>query len=165
MLLQVHVLPRDILGRSTFGLSMWLLKWLPIWVVDRFLLLVSWLTLGDTSQLGLERPHLGPLELKAISGKTPVLDVGTLAKIKSGNVKVSQHRLTLPYPSNNWLVRRTVVLYLTRTFLDLWNSQICPGIKRIVSDGAEFIDGRAENFDVVVLATGYRSNVPSWLKV
>ncbi|CAA6665968.1 unnamed protein product [Spirodela intermedia] len=124
----VHVLPRDILGRSTFGLSMWLLKWLPIRAVDRFLLFVSWLTLGDTSQHGLERPHLGPLELKAVSGKTPVLDVGTLAKIKSGNVK------------------------------------ICPAIKRMMSHGAEFIDGRAENFDVVVLATGYRSNVPSWLK-
>ena len=27
---RVHVLSRDILGKSTFGLSMWLLKWLPI---------------------------------------------------------------------------------------------------------------------------------------
>jgi lysine/ornithine N-monooxygenase len=29
----------------------------------------------------------------------------------------------------------------------------------------EFVDGRIENFDVVILATGYRSNVPYWLKV
>ena len=87
-LVKVHVLPREMLGKSTFGLSMWLLKWLPMRLVDRFLLMVSWLLLGDTSHLGLDRPRLGPLELKNLSGKTPVLDVGTLAKIKGGDIKV-----------------------------------------------------------------------------
>ena len=57
-------------------------------LVDRFLLIVSRLMLGDTARLGLDRPEMGPLELKNWSGKTPVLDVGTLAKIKSGDVKV-----------------------------------------------------------------------------
>lgn len=76
------------LGKSTFGLSMWLLKWLPMRLVDRFLLITSRLLLGDTSRLGLDRPEIGPLELKNLSGKTPVLDVGTLAKIKSGDIKV-----------------------------------------------------------------------------
>lgn len=87
-LLQVHVLPQEMLGRSTFGLSMWLLKWFPMRLVDRFLLLVSRFMLGDTEKFGLRRPEFGPLELKSRSGKTPVLDVGTLAKIKSGNIKV-----------------------------------------------------------------------------
>lgn len=86
--LKVHVLPREMLGKSTFGLSMWLLKWLPMRLVDKFLLIVSWLMLGDTARFGLDRPQLGPLELKNLSGKTPVLDVGTLAKIKSGDIKV-----------------------------------------------------------------------------
>lgn len=85
---QVHVLPREILGSSTFGLSMWLLKWFPVQMVDRLLLLVARLMLGDTSRFGFERPQIGPLELKSLSGKTPVLDVGTLAKIKSGDIKV-----------------------------------------------------------------------------
>ncbi|KAK9269191.1 hypothetical protein L1049_000960 [Liquidambar formosana] len=124
----VHVLPQEMLGRSTFGLSMWLLKWFPIRLVDRFLLLVSHFMLGDTAQLGLKRPKLGPLELKSVSGKTPVLDFGTLAKIRSGNIKV------------------------------------CSGIKRLTRHAAEFVDGRVENFDAVILATGYKSNVPSWLK-
>lgn len=57
-------------------------------LVDRFLLITSRLLLGDTSRLGLDRPEIGPLELKNLSGKTPVLDVGTLAKIKSGDIKV-----------------------------------------------------------------------------
>lgn len=124
----VHVLPREMLGKSTFGLSMWMLKWLPIRVVDRLLLIVSWMILGDTARFGLDRPRLGPLELKNLSGKTPVLDVGTLAKIKSGDIKV------------------------------------LPGIKRLKRHTVEFVDGKMEKFDAIILATGYRSNVPSWLK-
>lgn len=58
-------------------------------LVDQFLLLMSYLMLGDTAQVGLSRPELGPLELKSKSGKTPVLDVGTLAKIKTGEIKVN----------------------------------------------------------------------------
>ncbi|THU52885.1 hypothetical protein C4D60_Mb10t08630 [Musa balbisiana] len=110
------------LGRSTFGLSMWLLKWLSVKTVDRFLLLAARLVLGDTSKYGLHRPQLGPLELKSLSGKTPVLDVGTLAKIKSGDIKVR------------------------------------PAVRRIMEHGAEFADGTVEEFDVVILATGYQSN-------
>ncbi|KZV51134.1 hypothetical protein F511_06198 [Dorcoceras hygrometricum] len=124
----VHILPQEMLGRSTFGLCMWLLKWLPIQLVDRFLLIVSWLVLGDTSRLGLDRPQLGPLELKNLSGKTPVLDVGTLDKIKSGDIKVF------------------------------------PSIRRLGHRSVEFVDGRRESFDAIILATGYKSNVPSWLK-
>ncbi|KAL3650831.1 Indole-3-pyruvate monooxygenase YUCCA6 [Castilleja foliolosa] len=124
----VHILPREMLGKSTFGLSMWLLKWLPIRLVDRFLLLASWLLLGDTGRFGLDRPRVGPLELKNLSGKTPVLDVGTLDKIKSGDIKVY------------------------------------PGIQRLSHQSVEFVDGREENFDAIILATGYKSNVPFWLK-
>lgn len=82
------MLPQQMLGTSTFGLSMWLLNWLPTRLVDHFLLLMSRLMLGDTSRFGLNRPQIGPLELKSKSGKTPVLDVGTLAKIRTGNIKV-----------------------------------------------------------------------------
>ncbi|XP_052208942.1 indole-3-pyruvate monooxygenase YUCCA6 [Diospyros lotus] len=124
----VHILPQEMLGRSTFGLSTWLLKWLPMRLVDVFLLIVSRLMLGDTSRLGLNRPKLGPLQLKTLSGKTPVLDIGTLDKIKSGDIKVR------------------------------------PAIRRLSCHTVEFINGRKENFDAIILATGYKSNVPSWLK-
>ncbi|KAK8581748.1 hypothetical protein V6N12_071957 [Hibiscus sabdariffa] len=126
--LVVHVLPQEMLGKSTFGLSMWLLKWFPVSLVDRFLLLASRFILGDTGKLGIRRPKLGPLELKSRCGKTPVLDVGTLAKIKNGDIKVY------------------------------------PGIKRITRRAVEFVDGRKEDFDAIILATGFKSNVPQWLK-
>ncbi|KAJ0031171.1 hypothetical protein Pint_13172 [Pistacia integerrima] len=125
----VHVLPQEIIGISTFGLSMSLLKWLPVRLVDQFLLLMSWFLLGDTAQIGLIRPKLGPLELKNLFGKTPVLDVGTIGKIKSGDVKV-----------------------------------IRQGIKRLKKDSVEFVDGKDEKFDAIILATGFKSNVVSWLK-
>ena len=85
---QVHVLPREMFGTSTFGVAMKLLKWLPIKLVDRFLLLLAKMVLGDTERHGLRRPKLGPLEIKNITGKSPVLDVGAWSLIKSGNIKV-----------------------------------------------------------------------------
>ncbi|XP_040376438.1 indole-3-pyruvate monooxygenase YUCCA4 [Oryza brachyantha] len=124
----VHVLPREVLGCSTFGICMWLLRWLPIQTVDRLVLLVARLVIGDTARLGFPRPALGPLELKAVSGKTPVLDVGTLAKIRTGHIKV------------------------------------VPAVQCFQEHGVEFVGGRVEEFDVVILATGYKSNVPYWLK-
>lgn len=35
----------------------------------------------------------------------------------------------------------------------------------MTATGAQFEDGQTDDFDVVILATGYRSNVPKWLKV
>lgn len=43
--------------------------------------------------------------------------------------------------------------------------QVQPAIRRMTGHRVEFVDGRSEDFDAIVLATGYRSNVPSWLKV
>lgn len=85
---QVHVLPREMFGFSTFGIAMALLKWLPLKLVDKVLLLLATIILGNTDQLGLRRPKTGPIELKNATGKTPVLDVGALAQIKSGKIKV-----------------------------------------------------------------------------
>ncbi|KAG2396042.1 indole-3-pyruvate monooxygenase [Vigna angularis] len=66
----------------------------------------------------------GPLELKNTKGKTPVLDLGALTKIRSGDIKV------------------------------------VPGVKRFNSGEVELINGEKLYVDVVVLATGYYSNVP-----
>ncbi|KAE8807429.1 putative indole-3-pyruvate monooxygenase YUCCA9 [Hordeum vulgare] len=125
---KLHVLPRDILGISTFGLSVFLLKWLPMKWVDALFLFLSRLILGETGKYGLQRPKIGPLQIKKSTGKTPVLDIGALRKIRDGEIKV------------------------------------VPAINRFTESGVEFADGRKEDFDAVILATGYKSNVPSWLK-
>jgi indole-3-pyruvate monooxygenase len=76
------------MGLSTFTLSVWLLKFLNVKIVDQILLLLARLILGDTKYIGISRPTLGPMELKSLFGTTPVLDVGTISKIKSGDIKV-----------------------------------------------------------------------------
>ncbi|XP_010510306.1 PREDICTED: probable indole-3-pyruvate monooxygenase YUCCA5 [Camelina sativa] len=124
----VHVLPREIFGKATFEISMMLMKWLPLWLVDKLLLILAWLILGNLTKYGVKRPNMGPMELKVVTGKTPVLDIGAIEKIKSGDVDV------------------------------------VPGIKRFYRNHVEFVDGQRLNLDAVVLATGYRSNVPSWLQ-
>jgi hypothetical protein len=105
------------LGQSTFGLSMWLLKWLPVRLVDRFLLIVSRLMLGDTARFGLDRPELGPIELKNLSGKTPVLDVGTLAKIKSGDIKVLSQLYHVSY--NEYITSSLFILLSLASYVCL----------------------------------------------
>ncbi|KOM30287.1 hypothetical protein LR48_Vigan1086s002200 [Vigna angularis] len=124
----VHVLPREVFGKSTFELATLMLQWLPLWVVDRVLLVLAWLVLGNTEKFGLKRPLEGPLSWKNRKGKTPVLDIGTLEKIKSGDIKV------------------------------------VPAIKRFENGCVELVNGEKQDVDAVVLATGYRSNVPSWLQ-
>ncbi|TMW99720.1 hypothetical protein EJD97_002091 [Solanum chilense] len=84
----VHVLPREIFGKSTFELAMLLMTWLPLWLVDKILLILTWFILGDIEKYGLKRPSTGPLQLKNSQGKTPVLDIGALEKIRAGKVKV-----------------------------------------------------------------------------
>ncbi|CAH8309397.1 unnamed protein product [Eruca vesicaria subsp. sativa] len=124
----VHVLPREILGKSTFELGVTMMKYMPVWLADKTLLLLARIVLGNTDKYGLKRPKIGPLELKNLEGKTPVLDIGALPKIRSGKIK------------------------------------IVPGIIKFGRGKVELVDGRVLEIDSVILATGYRSNVPSWLK-
>lgn len=73
---------------STFQLGMLMMKWLPLWLVDKLLLILAWLILGSTDKYGLKRPKIGPLELKNSHGKSPVLDIGAVQKIRAGEIKV-----------------------------------------------------------------------------
>lgn len=120
-------MPREMLGRSTFELAMLMLRWLPLWVVDKILLLLTWMILGNMEKYGLKRPGFGPLEMKNTQGKTPVLDIGALDKIRSNDI------------------------------------QLVPGIERFRRGTVQLVDGQSLNIDSVVLATGYESNVPTWL--
>uniref|UniRef100_R7W4E5 Flavin-containing monooxygenase n=1 Tax=Aegilops tauschii TaxID=37682 RepID=R7W4E5_AEGTA len=124
----MHVIPREVLGKSTFELAMLLMAWLPLWIVDKIMIFLAWLVLGDLDKLGIHRPAVGPLTLKHTQGRAPVLDTGALARIRCGQI--------------------TVV----------------PGITRFTNSDAVLSDGTAVHVDAVILATGYRSNVPQWLR-
>lgn len=87
---QFHVLPRDLFGLkvSTIPVVLGLAAYLPLWLADKCVILLEWLAFGNMKEFGLVMPKEGPLASKARIGKTPVIDVGTIAKVKDGHIKV-----------------------------------------------------------------------------
>ena len=64
-------------------------KYLPVFVVDIMILLMSVIVYGDLSKYGIRRPKQGPFYLKTTAGRAPVIDVGNVDKIKSKEIKVN----------------------------------------------------------------------------
>jgi indole-3-pyruvate monooxygenase len=116
----VNVVPRDFLGmpiqRSTIVLSA-----LPLAVRDRIARMVSRLTFGDLTEVGLPRSTEGPISGIVSRHRIPLIDVGTVALLREGKIRVRG---------------------------DVAGLQ--PGV-------VQFSDGTSGAYDVVVLATGYRS--------
>ncbi|XP_042475272.1 probable indole-3-pyruvate monooxygenase YUCCA10 [Macadamia integrifolia] len=61
---------------------------LPFVMVDKIMVLLSKLWYGDMRKYGIRRPQEGPLAMSYKYGKYPILDVGTIRKIKSGQIQV-----------------------------------------------------------------------------
>ncbi|KAI3695852.1 hypothetical protein L1987_78854 [Smallanthus sonchifolius] len=79
----VHVLTKELVQ-----LGMYLLKYIPCSKVDKMVLTLSKLLYGDLSGYGIQRPFKGPFCLKKETGRSPVIDVGTISKIKTGDIQV-----------------------------------------------------------------------------
>ncbi|CAD5162824.1 unnamed protein product [Musa acuminata subsp. malaccensis] len=120
---QLHIVSREI-----WLVAMFLMKFLPCRLLDALILLLCYFKFGNLSKYGLHRPTKGPMYLKKYTPIYPVVDIGTVTKIKSGEI------------------------------------QVVPSIKSIKDNCVTFSDGRFQNFDAIVLATGYRSSVKKWLK-
>lgn len=83
----VNIVPRDILGRPTAKTALLLGK-LPPRVADPIGTWLRRLTVGDLSPWGIETPRIPPLAQLREEGSTPVVDVGTVDKIKEGRIRV-----------------------------------------------------------------------------
>jgi cation diffusion facilitator CzcD-associated flavoprotein CzcO len=118
----VNVVLRDVLGRPTQKTSL-LLARLPARLGDALARFFADVTVGDLTRYGLRRSPISPLRELRELGRTPVIDVGTLARIRAGEIAVR------------------------------------PGVRRVHANGVEFVDGRSDAFDAIVLATGYRAGV------
>jgi cation diffusion facilitator CzcD-associated flavoprotein CzcO len=118
----VQILPRDLLG---FPILSWaiLYRRLPARLVDLINAPVLRLAMGDFEKLGLRRAAKGPRQMVEEDGRVPLIDIGTLARIRDGAIKVRG------------------------------------GVGRFTPDGVVFGDGRAEPFDAVILATGFRPDL------
>jgi len=83
----VQILPRDLLG---FPILSWaiLYRRLPARLVDVINAPVLWLAVGDIEKLGLRRATKGPRQMVEEDGRVPLIDIGTIAKIKDGSIKI-----------------------------------------------------------------------------
>ncbi|KAI3801104.1 hypothetical protein L1987_29206 [Smallanthus sonchifolius] len=79
----VHVLTKELVQ-----LGMYLLKYIPCTFVDKMVLMLSNFLYGDLGGYGIQRPFKGPFRLKQETGRSPVIDVGTVSKIKTKDIKV-----------------------------------------------------------------------------
>ena len=83
----VQILPRDLLG---FPILSWaiLYRRLPARLVDIVNAPVLRLAVGDFERLGLRRAAKGPRQMVEEDGRIPLIDVGTLAKIRDGSIRI-----------------------------------------------------------------------------
>ncbi len=83
----VRIVPRDLLGVPILSWAI-LQKWLPPRVADFLNAPLLRLAVGSTRELGLQMERKGPLTMIAEDGRIPLLDIGTLARIRDGSIKV-----------------------------------------------------------------------------
>lgn len=83
----VHVIPRDMLGRPTQHTSI-LLSHLPLRLRDALSVATVRFVVGDLTRWGIVRPAQGPNQMIESTGRIPMLDLGTVAMIKQGRIRV-----------------------------------------------------------------------------
>ncbi len=83
----VHVVPRDLFGRPTQHTNI-LLSRLPLGLRDAIAMGTVGRIVGDLSGWGIVRPAVGPNRMIEESGRIPMLDIGTIAMVKQGRIRV-----------------------------------------------------------------------------
>jgi thioredoxin reductase len=124
----VNIVPRDFHGRPTQKTAMMLRK-LPFWLGDKVGVILRKIAVGDLRRWGIETPADPPTAQLRKYGKTPVIDLGTVDKIKKGEIKV------------------------------------IGDVKAFNPKGVQLESGEEVDFEDVILATGYKADVPEFIKI
>jgi len=83
----VRILPRDLFGLPILEFAI-AQRFLPARVADAINAPFIRLAVGSIERLGMKRAEKGPIRMIEEDGRVPVLDVGTVAKIREGKIKV-----------------------------------------------------------------------------
>jgi cation diffusion facilitator CzcD-associated flavoprotein CzcO len=83
----VQILPRDLLGLPILTWAI-LYQHLPARLVDKINAPILRLALGSFEKLGLRRAAKGPRQMIDEDGRVPMIDVGTLSRLRDGSIKV-----------------------------------------------------------------------------
>jgi cation diffusion facilitator CzcD-associated flavoprotein CzcO len=143
----VQILPRDLLG---FPILTWSIaqKSLPARLVDFINAPVIRLAIGPIERFGLRRAAKGPRRMIEEDGRVPLLDVGTMAKIRDCSIKV---RGGIDRFMSDGVVfsdqneqKFDAVILATGFNPDL--RKLLPGVNGLLSeDGKPLVAGRATN--------------------
>jgi hypothetical protein len=83
----VNVVPLDFLGMPIQRATI-LISFLPLFVRDWIGRLVSRLAFGDLRALGFSKPRQGPITQIVQRGRIPLIDVGTVALVRQGKIRL-----------------------------------------------------------------------------
>jgi cation diffusion facilitator CzcD-associated flavoprotein CzcO len=83
----VQILPRDLLGLPILTWAI-LYQHLPARLVDLINAPILRLAIGSFEKLGLRRAAKGPRQMVEEDGRVPLIDVGTLARIRDGSIGI-----------------------------------------------------------------------------
>ena len=84
---EVNIVPRDFNGKSIQE-TVEMLRPLPVLIRDFLGKIVRKIAVGDLRKYGIRTPNIAPAKQLRVYGKTPVIDLGTVAEIKNGNIGV-----------------------------------------------------------------------------
>lgn len=85
----VHIVPRELFGVPIQLVATLATRLLPNRINDRVFPPILDIALGNLRKYGIKRPKLGLLQQIATSGRIPVIDVGTVQRIRDGTIKVA----------------------------------------------------------------------------
>ncbi len=103
----VNIVHRDVLGRPTQKTAMALAR-LPQPIGDWLAARLCDITVGDLGRLGLVRSKVSPMRQLREDGHTAVIDVGTLARLRSGEITAYPGIAALTATSARFVDGRTV---------------------------------------------------------
>ena len=83
----VQILPRDLLGLPILTWAV-LYERLPARLVDAINAPILRLAVGSIEKLGLRRAAKGPRRMIEEDGRVPLIDIGTLASIRDGSIRI-----------------------------------------------------------------------------
>lgn len=85
----VNIMTRDVGGKPTQLSAIVMNALLPNWAYDRVSRFIQKKVIGDLSAYGIRTPDYAPSAGVRI-GRIPVLDIGTVARIKSGDIQIKR---------------------------------------------------------------------------
>lgn len=83
----VNVIPREMFGLPTMSIAIFQ-QYFPYRLIDAMNAPFLHMRFGDIGKFGLQWSKHGPLTTVIENGQTPLIDIGTMEKIKSGDIEV-----------------------------------------------------------------------------